>query len=95
MDNVILVQGLIKLIVYLYKQGASSFLEAYLKRTSRLSMLGLEKTWMGDRPGSFLGSARVRTKCAKRLVLVCGDGLSSYRAARSKYRWSGIGRGVT
>jgi hypothetical protein len=31
----------------------------------------------------------------KRLVLVCGDGLWSLRAARSKYYRSGSGRGVT
>jgi hypothetical protein len=37
----ILAQGLIELIVYLYQQGASSFSEAYLKRTSKLSVLGL------------------------------------------------------
>jgi hypothetical protein len=72
MDGVILVQGLIELILYLYKQGASSFLEAYLERTSRLSKLGLEKTWMGDRPGSFLGCARVRTKCEKDLCWYVG-----------------------
>jgi hypothetical protein len=31
----------------------------------------------------------------KRLVLIRVDDLWFYRAARSKYRWSGIGRGVT
>jgi hypothetical protein len=46
-------QGLIELIEYPYQQGASSFLEAYLERTSKLSVLGLEKLGMGDRPGSF------------------------------------------
>jgi hypothetical protein len=35
-------QGLIELIVYSYQQGASSFSEAYLERTSKLSVLGLE-----------------------------------------------------
>jgi hypothetical protein len=53
----ILAQGLIELIEYPYQQGASSFLEAYLERTSKLSMLGLEQFRMGDRPGSFLGCA--------------------------------------
>jgi hypothetical protein len=53
----ILAQGLIELIEYPYQQGASSFLEAYLERTSRLSVLGLEKFGMSDRPGSFLGCA--------------------------------------
>jgi hypothetical protein len=48
---------LIELIEYPYQQGASSFLEAYLKRTSKLSVLGLEQFGMGDRPGSFLGCA--------------------------------------
>jgi hypothetical protein len=53
-DGDILAQGLIKLIVYSYKQGASSFLEVYLERTSKLNVLGLEQFGMGDRPGSFL-----------------------------------------
>jgi hypothetical protein len=50
-------QGLIELIEYPYQQGASSFLEAYLKRNSKLSVLGLEQFGMGDRPGSFLRCA--------------------------------------
>ena len=50
-------QGLIELIEYSYQQGASSFSEAYLERTSKLSVLGLEQFGMGDRPGSFLGCA--------------------------------------
>jgi hypothetical protein len=53
----ILAQSLIELIEYPYKQGASSSLEAYLERTSKLSMLGLEQFGMGDQPGSFLGCA--------------------------------------
>ena len=36
-------RGLIGLIEYSYHQGASSFLEACLERTSRLSVLGLEQ----------------------------------------------------
>jgi hypothetical protein len=56
-DDDIMAQGLIELIVYSYQQGASSFLEAYLKRTSKLSVLGFEQFWMGDRPGSFLRCA--------------------------------------
>jgi hypothetical protein len=53
----ILAQGLIELIVYSYQQGASSFSEVCLERTSKLSVLGLEQFRMGDRPGSFLGCA--------------------------------------
>jgi hypothetical protein len=53
LDGDILVQGLIELIEYPYKQGASSFLEAYLERTSKLSLVGLEQFGMGDRPRSF------------------------------------------
>jgi hypothetical protein len=53
----ILAQGLIELIEYSCQQGASSFLEACLERTSKLSMLGLEQFGMSDRPGSFLGCA--------------------------------------
>jgi hypothetical protein len=53
----ILAQGLIELIEYSYQQGASSFSEAYLERTSKLSVLGLEQFGMGDRLGSFLGCA--------------------------------------
>jgi hypothetical protein len=36
----ILAQGLKELIEYSYQQGASSFSEVYLKRTSKLSVLG-------------------------------------------------------
>jgi hypothetical protein len=56
-DDDILAQGLIELIVYSYQQGASSFSEAYLERTSKLSVLSLEQFGMGDRPRSFLGCA--------------------------------------
>jgi hypothetical protein len=63
-DGDILAQGLIELIEYSYQQGASSFLEAYVERTSKLSVLGLEQFGMQDQPGSFLGCTRVRTKCA-------------------------------
>jgi hypothetical protein len=41
-DADILAQSLIELTEYSYKQGASYFLEAYLKITSRLSVLGQE-----------------------------------------------------
>jgi hypothetical protein len=54
-DGHILAQVLIELIVYSYQQGASSFSEAYLERTSKLSVFGLKQFRMGDRPGSFLG----------------------------------------
>jgi hypothetical protein len=57
MDGYILAEGLIELIKYSYQQGASSFLEAYLKRTSKLSGLGLEQFGMRDQPRSFLGCA--------------------------------------
>jgi hypothetical protein len=43
MDSDILAQGLIELVMYSYQQGASCFLEAYLERTSKLSVLGLEQ----------------------------------------------------
>jgi hypothetical protein len=56
-DGDILAQGLIELIEYSYQQGASSFLEAYLERTTMLSVLGLEQFGMGYRPGSFLECA--------------------------------------
>jgi hypothetical protein len=46
-DGDILAQGLIELIEYLYQQDASSFSKAYLERTFRLSVLGLEKYWDG------------------------------------------------
>ena len=54
----ILAQGLIGLIGYSYQQVATSFPEANLQRTLRLSVLGPEKLRMGDRPRS---SSRVRT----------------------------------
>jgi hypothetical protein len=49
--------GLIGLIEYSYQQSVSSFSKAYLERTCKLSVPGLEKFGMGDRPGSFLGCA--------------------------------------
>jgi hypothetical protein len=55
MDGDILAQCLIELIEYSYQQGAFSFLEAYLERTSKLSVLGLVQFGMGDQPRSILG----------------------------------------
>jgi hypothetical protein len=46
-----------ELIEYSYQQGASSFSKAYLERTSKLSVLGLEQFGMGNRPKSFLRCA--------------------------------------
>jgi hypothetical protein len=43
--------------VYPYQQGASTFSETYHERTSKLSVLGMERFGMGDQPGSFLGCA--------------------------------------
>jgi hypothetical protein len=57
LDGDILAQDLIELIEYPYQQGASSFSEACLERTSKLSVFGLEQFGMGDRPISFLGCA--------------------------------------
>jgi hypothetical protein len=56
-DGDIMAQDLIELIVYSYQQGASSFSEVCLKKTSKLSVRGLEQFGMGDRPRSFLGCA--------------------------------------
>jgi hypothetical protein len=56
-DCDILVPVMVELIEYPYQQGASSFSEAYLRRTSKLSVLGLEQFGMSDRPGSFIGCA--------------------------------------
>jgi hypothetical protein len=56
-DGDILAQGLIELIEYSYQQGASSFSEAYLERTSKLSVIGLEQFGMSDRQESFIGCA--------------------------------------
>jgi hypothetical protein len=56
-DGDVLAQGLIELIEYPYEQDASYFSEAYLERTSKLSVLDLEQFGMGDRPGDFLGCA--------------------------------------
>jgi hypothetical protein len=54
-DGDILAQRLIELIDYSYQQGASSFSEAYLERTSKLSVLGLEQFgWVTD-PKVFSG----------------------------------------
>jgi hypothetical protein len=75
-DGDILAQDLIELIEYPYQQGASSFSEAYLERTSKLSLLGLEQFGMGDRPEVFSG-AHEWGQMRKRLVLVCGDDIWS------------------
>jgi hypothetical protein len=56
-DGDILAQGLIELLEYSYQQDVSSFLKAYIERTSKLSVLGLEQFGMGDRPERFLGCA--------------------------------------
>jgi hypothetical protein len=62
----ILAQCLIELIDYPYQQDASSFSEAYLERTSKLSVLGLEQFGVSDRPRSFsrvrMSEDKVRTK---------------------------------
>jgi hypothetical protein len=47
-DGHILSQGLIELIEYSYQQDASSFLETYLERTTKLSVFGLDQFRMGD-----------------------------------------------
>jgi hypothetical protein len=55
---------LIELIEYSYQQGASSFSEAYLERTFKLTVVGLD-LGMGDRQRSFLRCAcedKVHTK---------------------------------
>jgi hypothetical protein len=52
----ILAQGLIELIEYSNQQGASYFSEAYLKRTSKLSVLGLEQFGMGTDWEVFSGA---------------------------------------
>jgi hypothetical protein len=65
-DGHFLAQCLMELIEYSYQQGVSFFSEAYLERTYRLSVLGLEQFVMGDRPESLLGCAWVRTKCAQK-----------------------------
>jgi hypothetical protein len=57
LDGDFLAQGLIELIEYPYQQGEISFLEAYLERIYKLSVLGMEQFGMGDRLRSFLGCA--------------------------------------
>jgi hypothetical protein len=58
--------ALIELIEYPYQQGASSFSEGYLERSSKLSVLDLEQFKMDDRLISFLGCTWVRTKYAQK-----------------------------
>jgi hypothetical protein len=72
-DCDILAQGLIGLIEYLYQQGTSSFLEAYLERTSRLSVLGLEQSsgWVTDR-GVFSGAHECGQNATKDLCWYVG-----------------------
>ena len=63
----ILAQGLTGLIEYSYQQVATSFPEAHLEGTPRLSVLGPEHSqgWVTDRE-VLPGCARVRTKCAEK-----------------------------
>jgi hypothetical protein len=91
----ILAQGLIESIEYSYQQGASSFLEAYLERTSKLSVLGLEQFGMGDRPGSFLRCVWVRTKYAKDSCWSVGTVYDSRELPGVSIVGPGIRRGVT
>jgi hypothetical protein len=44
-DGDILAQGLIEIIEYSYQQGASSFSEAYLERTSQVKCAWLGAIW--------------------------------------------------
>jgi hypothetical protein len=92
----ILAQGLIELIEYSYQQAASSFLEAYLERTSKLSVLGLEQFGMGDRPGSFswvrMSEDKMRTKDSCWSVGTIYDPRELLGVSTTGL---GIGRGVT
>jgi hypothetical protein len=65
----ILAQGLIELREYPYQQDTSCFSEAYLERTSKLSVLDMAQFGVGDQPGSFLRCAWVRTKCAQKTLV--------------------------
>jgi hypothetical protein len=92
----ILAQGLIELIEYPYQQGASSFSEAYLERTSKLSVLGLEQFGMGDQPGCF---SRVRMSedkvCTKDPCWSMGTIYDHRELPRVSTTGPGMGRGVT
>ena len=69
-------QGLIGLIGYSYQQVATSFPEAGLQRTPRLSVLGPEKFGDGWLTGKFFpGAHEWGQSVQKRLVLVCEDSL--------------------
>jgi hypothetical protein len=57
-------QGLTGLIGYSYQQVTTSFQEAHLQRTPKLSVLGLER-WVTNRK-VLPGCARVRTKCTEK-----------------------------
>jgi hypothetical protein len=65
-DGDILIQASIELIGYSYQQDVSSFSEVCLERTFKLSVPGLEKFWDGLPIGSFIGCARVKTKCTQK-----------------------------
>jgi hypothetical protein len=92
----ILAQGLIELIEYPYQQDASSFSEAYLERTSKLSVLGLEQFGMSDRPRSFsrvrMSEDKVRTKDSCWYVGTIYDPRELLGVSTTSPR---IGRGVT
>jgi hypothetical protein len=73
-----------------------SFSEAYLERTSKLSVLGLEQFGMGDRLGSF---SRVRLSevkvCTKDLCWSMGSIYDHRELAGVSTVGPGIGWGVT
>jgi len=67
-------KSLTGLMEYSYRQVSTSFPEANLERTLRLSVLGVISGCLTDRE-IISGCARVRTNVQKRLVLVCEGSL--------------------
>jgi hypothetical protein len=94
-DGDILAHDLIWFIEYSYQQGAPSFLEAYLERTSKLIVLGSGQFWDVWPTKKFPPGAWVRTKCTEKTCVGLWVWFMILENAKSKYHRSRRCRGVT
>jgi hypothetical protein len=94
-DGDVLAQGLIEWIEYPYQQGASSFMEAYLERTSKLSELDLEQFGMVTDLEVFSGAHEWGQSVHKRPCWYVGTIYDPRELRGVSTAGPGIGRGVT
>jgi hypothetical protein len=92
-DGDILAHDLIWFIEYSYQQGAPSFLEAYLERTSKLIVLGSGQFWDVWPTKKFPPGAWVRTKCTEKTCVGLWVWFMILENAKSKYHRSRRCRG--